>query len=247
MSIFYDFHVHSCLSPCGDNDMTPGNIAGMAAVKGLDAIALTDHNTCDNCEAFLYQAEKLGICGICGAEVTTAEEIHVVCLFEQESDAKAFSDELKEHRMKIKNNEKIFGEQLILDKDDNELSRDEFFLPAATDLTLEDTVILGKKHNAFIFPAHVDKTSNGILAILGDMPENPSFCLAEYHDKEKCGTLKAMYPTLSHMGVLTNSDAHFLWDINDAVNSLDVQKGTTIQETRQNIFKYLRGIGEKDN
>ena len=45
MMLYYDFHIHSALSPCGDADMTPNNIVGMASIKGLDAIAVSDHNT----------------------------------------------------------------------------------------------------------------------------------------------------------------------------------------------------------
>lgn len=45
---YYDLHMHSCLSPCGDDDMTPNNIAGMGVVARLDIMALTDHNSCRN-------------------------------------------------------------------------------------------------------------------------------------------------------------------------------------------------------
>ena len=58
--LFYDLHIHSCLSPCGDDDMTPANLVGMAAVKGLDVIALTDHNSCRNCPAALYHGKNYG-------------------------------------------------------------------------------------------------------------------------------------------------------------------------------------------
>ncbi len=242
--ITYDFHVHSCLSPCGDNDMTPGNIAGMAAVKGLNAIALTDHNTCDNCESFLYQTQKLGICGICGMELTTAEEIHMVCLFETLKDAMSFSDEIKKHRMKIKNNEKIFGEQLIIDKNDEVCGKDDFFLPAATDLGLDDAYKLATSYNAVVFPAHIDKTSNGLLGILGLMPETPKFCLAEYHDPSKKSELLRFNPCLSSMPYLTNSDAHFLWDINDGVNEIDVEASKNTDKMRADIFKFLRDLGK---
>ena len=37
--------MHSCLSPCGDMDMTPNNIVNMCYLKGLELIAVTDHNT----------------------------------------------------------------------------------------------------------------------------------------------------------------------------------------------------------
>ena len=60
-SLSYDLHIHSCLSPCGDDDMTPGNIVGMAAVKGLDVIAVTDHNSCKNCPAVLHFAGEYGL------------------------------------------------------------------------------------------------------------------------------------------------------------------------------------------
>ena len=76
----YDLHIHSCLSPCGDDDMTPANIAGMAALKGLEAVALTDHNTCRNCPAFMAAAREYGVLAVPGMEINTSEEVHAVCL-----------------------------------------------------------------------------------------------------------------------------------------------------------------------
>ena len=78
---YYDLHIHSCLSPCGDDDSTPNNIAGMASLKGLQIVALTDHNTCKNCPAIMKKAEEYGVTEIPGMELTTSEEIHVLCLF----------------------------------------------------------------------------------------------------------------------------------------------------------------------
>ena len=80
MELYYDLHIHSCLSPCGDDDMTPANIAGMAAIKGLDVIAVTDHNSCRNCPAVMAAAEEYGVLAIPGMEINTSEEIHAVCL-----------------------------------------------------------------------------------------------------------------------------------------------------------------------
>ena len=45
MKLYYDLHLHSCLSPCGSDDMTPADLAAMCALAGLDVVALTDHNT----------------------------------------------------------------------------------------------------------------------------------------------------------------------------------------------------------
>ena len=90
MEISYDLHIHSCLSPCGDDEMTPWNLVGMAKVLGLDAIALTDHNTAKNCPAFLQVAAAAGIRALPGMELNTSEEIHTVCLFRKLENALAF-------------------------------------------------------------------------------------------------------------------------------------------------------------
>ena len=114
MKYYYDLHIHSCLSPCGDDDSTPDSILGMGELNGLDLMALTDHNTCKNCPAFFEAAEKHGILPIAGMELTTAEDIHVVCLFPNLESAMSFSDEVEKRRIKIKNRTDIFGNQLIL-------------------------------------------------------------------------------------------------------------------------------------
>ncbi len=110
---YYDLHIHSCLSPCADNDNTPGNIAGMASLCGIDILALTDHNSCKNCPAFFEAARNFGIVPIAGMELTTAEDIHLLCLFEELEAALEFSDSVDKNRVRIKNRAEIFGEQLI--------------------------------------------------------------------------------------------------------------------------------------
>ena len=142
--LFYDLHIHSCLSPCGDGDMTPANIAGMAAVKGLDVIALTDHNSCRNCPAAMRHAEALGITLIPGMELTTSEEVHVVCLFPSLEAAMDFDSYVYAHLLPVKNRPDIFGEQLILDEKGYALRRlcqsirSEMEMQVASSLTEEE-------------------------------------------------------------------------------------------------------------
>ena len=81
MKLYYDLHLHSCLSPCGDNDMSPYNLANMAKLLGYDIIALTDHNSCENCESVIKLGKEIGLTVVPGMELCTAEEIHNVCLF----------------------------------------------------------------------------------------------------------------------------------------------------------------------
>ena len=92
MKLYYDLHLHSCLSPCGDNDMTPYNLVNLAKIFGYDIIALTDHNSCLNCESAMKVGEKIGITVVPGMELCTSEEIHNVCLFPSLEKAMDFSD-----------------------------------------------------------------------------------------------------------------------------------------------------------
>ncbi len=220
--LFYDLHLHSCLSPCGDNDMTPNNMAGMASLKGLQIAALTDHNSSKNCPAFLAACEKNGIVGIAGMELATSEEIHLVCLFEYLDAALGFSAEVEKHRFPIKNKPHIFGEQLILDENDEKIGEEEFLLINATALDLETAVSLARSYGAFVMPAHIDKQANGIIGILGTFPETPAFSYAELSDASAADALKAAHPALDGCTFLSNSDAHYLWDIHEAEEFIEL-------------------------
>ena len=125
---YYDLHTHSALSPCADNNNTPANLAGIAALSELQIMALTDHNSCKNCPAFFRAAEAYGVIPIAGMELTTAEDIHAVCLFPTLDAAMAFDSEVQKHRVLIKNRTDIFGDQLIMDEEDNVLCREEHLL-----------------------------------------------------------------------------------------------------------------------
>ena len=239
---YYDLHLHSCLSPCADNDMTPNNIAGMAALAGLNIVALTDHNSCKNCPAFFAAAKKQGLIPIAGMELTTAEDIHMICLFESLDDALAFDAEVDTHRIRFPNRTDIFGEQLILDENDELIGSESDLLSNATDLMLDDVPPLVLKNGGVCYPAHVDREANGILATLGTFPEYPIFHHAEFHDGEKIDDYRKMHPAINEMLTLVSSDAHYLWDIRDATNFFELEDEPYSSElVRRNLFLLLKG------
>ena len=150
MAFSYDFHIHSCLSPCGDDDMTPNNIAGMAAVKGLSIIALTDHNSCKNCPALLSIAPNYGITAIAGIELCTAEEVHVVCLFRTLEGAMDFDSYIHKHIMPVKNRPDIFGKQQIMNENDEIIGEEPLLLIGSTDISFDDVAALTKSHDGIM-------------------------------------------------------------------------------------------------
>ena len=139
----YDLHIHSCLSPCGDNDMTPNNLVQMALLSGCDVIALTDHNTCRNAPAAMEAGARNGLLVIPGMELCTAEEAHVVCLFETLEGALEFDHYIYENMPHVKNRPEIFGEQRLLDGEDGPVGEEENLLLVSSFVGVDQVVGLG--------------------------------------------------------------------------------------------------------
>lgn len=237
----YDLHIHSCLSPCADDDMTVNNIVGMAVLNGLRIVALTDHNSCANCSSFFEVAIAAGIVPVAGCELTTAEEIHLLCLFPSLEIAMDFDRVLSAYRMRFPNRPEIFGEQLILNSQDEVTGKEPFLLPPATALSLTEAHGLVSGCGGACLPAHIDRTSNGILAVLGAMPHEPVFPWVEYADYGKREGLEARYPTLRDRSILCNSDAHHLWDIAEGEHSLSFPDSVTDADgIRRLLISMLR-------
>ena len=156
INLFYDLHIHSCLSPCGSDDMTPYNIAGMAALKGLDVIAVTDHNSCKNCPAVLAAAKEYGILAVPGMEINTSEEVHAVCLFKSLEKAMEFDAYVYGRLLPVKNREDIFGKQEIYDCSDQICGHVENLLISSTDISFSGLWELVSTYDGVMFPAHID-------------------------------------------------------------------------------------------
>ena len=215
LSLTYDLHLHSCLSPCGDEEMTPANIAGMAAVLGLDVIALTDHNSSKNCPALMAAAREYGVLAIPGMELTTAEELHAVCLFARLEAALDFDQYVYQRLVPFPNKEEIFGRQLIYDCQDQICGTIPNLLINSTEISFEGLWELVRSFDGVMFPAHIDKSSTSLLSSLGMIPPDSKFTTAEVKDLKKLHQLKRDHPYLEHCRIISNSDAHYLEHIHE--------------------------------
>lgn len=234
LNLSYDLHIHSCLSPCGSDDMTPYNIAGMAAVKGLDVIAVTDHNSCKNCPAVLNAAEEYGVLALPGMELTTSEEVHAVCLFAELSKAMEFDAYVYERLLPVKNREDIFGRQLIYDCEDQISSTVENLLINSTTISFDNLWELVGSYGGVMFPAHIDKSSNSLISNLGFVPPDSRFAAAELKDIKKLHELMKMNPYLETCKIISNSDAHYLEDIKEPYFTI-----TAVEKTARAVIKSL--------
>lgn len=234
----YDLHTHSCLSPCGDNDMTPNNLVNMAALLGCEILAVTDHNTCRNAPAAVRVGEAAGVLVIPGMELCTAEEAHVVCLFEAVEAALAFDEYVAAHTMHIPNRPEIFGEQLILNERDEEIGRIDRLLITATEISVNDVQALVASYGGVAFPAHVDKDAYSVTAALGAIPPEAGFRAAELSGGADRAAVLRLYPELQDMILLRDSDAHYLHLMQENMAQVELPA-----RTAGVLLDVLRGCG----
>ena len=218
MDYFADLHIHSCLSPCGDNDMTPGNICGMAKIKGLDIIAVTDHNAARNLPACEEICSAYGLLLVPGMEITTREEVHLLGYFPTVEAAVDFGEMLREHLPKKKNKPAFFGQQLVMNSDDETVAEEDALLIGATDLSLSEAASRVTQWGGVPVPAHINRGSHGLLVNLGMMPETPFFPTVEMWNLLPCDE-----KALLGRHVLHSSDAHYLGDIRERENALKLK------------------------
>ena len=202
--------------------MTPANIAGMAAVKGLDVIAVTDHNSCRNCAPTMKMAEEYGVIALPGMELCTEEEVHVVCLFPDLYTAMDFDGYVYDKMLKIPNKEKIFGEQLLYNDIDDIIGKEPNLLLCNTSIRFDEVFALTDERNGIMIPAHIDKTTNSLIANLGFIPPDSQFTCAEVRDLNKLSGLLDTQLYLSRCRIISNSDAHYLEHINEPEHTIDV-------------------------
>lgn len=222
MNLKYDFHLHSCLSPCGDNDMTPYNLVNMAKLMGYDIIALTDHNSCLNCPAAIKAGEEAGITVVPGMELCTSEEIHTVCLFPTLEKALAFSEYVKETMPPVMNDESIFGNQYIMDHTDKILGKEELLLTTASGISIDDVVNDVARFDGVVYPAHLDRASYSVLSVLGFLYPEMNFTAAEFTHKAYIPQYEEKHGLLKEMKHFRGSDAHYLENMVEATTEIDL-------------------------
>ena len=201
--------------------MTPANVVGMARLKGLDVIALTDHNCALNLPAALAAGKALGVQVIPGLEVTSREDVHVLAYFDALEDALAFGQLVDAHLPWVRNQPDLFGSQRIMGIHDNPEGEWDKLLINATDFSVEELCALIARQGGVPVPAHINRGSNGMLGALGLMPPLPAHPVVEVSPCHDC-------PSYAIRGrlVLRSSDAHRLGHIAERVFALEVREAT---------------------
>jgi 3',5'-nucleoside bisphosphate phosphatase len=234
MKLTYDFHIHSALSPCALDEMTPNNIVNMALISNLDVIAITDHNSAKNVESIMNVAKDTSLVVLPGMEVESREEIHIVCLFSCVNDVMRMQELVYANLTMLKNKPKVLGSQLILDTEDEMLGTEDRLLSFATKLSFEEVIMKADEFGGIAIPAHIDRPSYSVISNLGMIPEDSKLtCLeiSQYADFEE---YKKKYKSYR---LLQSSDSHELGFIGVSQRTIDIE-GT--EKTPKHIIEFLK-------
>jgi len=227
-----DLHVHTALSPCASDDMTPPVIVAVALAEGLHMIAVCDHNSARNAAAVQAAAddaarvagERLTV--LAGMEITTVEECHVVALFPDAAAAAAAGSEIAESLPVADDSyEQFFGAQRLVDADGDETGREPLALAMASPLSVDQAVALVHRHTGLAVAAHVDRRTFGVIGQLGFFPGDAGFDAVEVSRHVTPGAEASEFTALG-LPVVHSSDAHYPADVGAARTILRVEEPT---------------------
>lgn len=218
-----DLHVHTCLSPCTELDMSPKEIVNRAKMKEIDIIGICDHNSSENSQAVIEVGKKMNICVIPGLEVASQEEVHVLALFDEAENALKLQEYVYKN-LPGENDEDTFGLQVIVNENDEVLGYNKKLLIGATTVPLEEVIRIIHSFDGIAVASHIDRESFSIISQLGFIPEGLELDALEISPhitfEEAKKRFKNNYP------ITCSSDAHYPDDIGKGSTSFLLKEGT---------------------
>jgi 3',5'-nucleoside bisphosphate phosphatase len=216
-----DLHIHSVLSPCAGLEMSPRDIVLRAREAGLDIIAITDHNSVENARCASEIGRKSDLLVLPGMELQTSEEIHLLAIFGDNDEALVFQKEVYDSLPPVENNPDYFGDQVVVDENDNIIRFENRLLLNSVQISLDDAISLIKSHGGIVIPSHIDNPTFSIISQLGYIPENLDFDALEIRDKENI-PLVLPFIMKKNLPFVTFSDAHYLADVGKRRTTLNL-------------------------
>jgi hypothetical protein len=221
-----DLHIHTCLSPCTELDMSPKQILTAAKKKEIDILGICDHNSSENSLAVMSAAKKMNISVFPGLEVTSQEEVHVLALFGDIENALKLQEYVYKN-LPGENDEEAFGMQVVVNENEEVLGLNNRLLIGATTIPLEGIIRIIHSFTGIAIASHIDRESFSLISQLGFIPDNLELDALEispaipFEDARK--RFKNDYP------ITCSSDAHYPHDIGKGFTSFLLEKGTVAE------------------
>ena len=243
-----DFHIHSCLSPCGDLAMSPSVIAKTLRARGIALAALTDHNSALNCPAFKIACEREGVVPLFGMEAQTSEEVHILCLFSRLSTALDFGAELYAMLPNIINQPEKTGDQVFVNEDDEVLGEVEKYLVVSTAYDIYSLADRVHALGGLVIPAHADRMAFSLTSQLGYIPDGEWDAIEMLRPPAPADESAApsnKFGAFPRKPVTQSSDAHFVEHIARRSFALDIESASLVQANGDTDIEQVRRALQK--
>lgn len=218
-----DLHIHTVLSPCGDIEMSPVAIINKAKEKALDIIGITDHNSTLMAPIIKEIGEREGVYVLCGAEITTREEVHVLAFVDGKNALSLLQEYLYRYLVKVPNNIEVFGYQLVVNKEEEVIFEEENLLIGAIDQSIEEVEEFIHSLGGIFIPAHIDKRANSLLSQLGFLPPDLNTDALELSANCVPEVFLTKNSYLTFNNFICSSDAHYIDDVGKCFTFLDIE------------------------
>ncbi len=224
-----DMHIHSVLSPCGDLDMSPVRIIHEAKIKGLDIIAITDHNASDHARLMIELGKQTGITVFPGLEVNTQEEVHCLALFENIEKTEMFQEYIDKNLPDIMNCPEKFGHQVVVNESEEIVAEKKKLLLSGVMVGISEVEKKVHELDGIFIPAHVDRKRNSIFSQIGFIPEDLKIDAIEISSNVDFKEFLNTKPALRKYAAITNSDAHYPENIAKSSTLYYMQEPTFVE------------------
>lgn len=231
-----DLHIHTLLSPCASVEMTPTNIITKAVEHGVDIIAITDHNACDNVEAVIAAAEGTSVTVLPGMEVETREEVHIVVLFDYMKQLRSWEIYVQQHMLGLINDESSFGGQFIVDANDEFIGIKPEMLLASLTCGIEEVTAKVSSIGGICIASHVDRPMYSILSQLGFIPADAALSAVEVSRRTTIAQARKQYGNIGNVPIITSSDAHTISDFVSGPKTVFHIEKPSLAEIKQALF-----------
>jgi hypothetical protein len=206
-----DLHIHTVLSACAEVEMTPPLIVAEALARGLDIIAITDHNATGNALAVREAAVGTELTVLLGMELQTREEVDLLCIFDTQPAIEAWQQYVDSGILSLHNDSSRFGPQFVVDQEGNFVGEEPRLLQAPTTIGLEDAARQVHVLGGLAIPAHIDRHHNGLMQMLGIWPVGLEADAAEVSPNLRPSQARRQFGSLPpDLALISSSDAHWL-------------------------------------
>jgi hypothetical protein len=237
-----DLHIHTCLSPCADWEMSPRRIIQRSREVNLDVIAVCDHNSAENVHAVACEGRRCGVQVLPGLEICSREDVHMLAIFDRLEQALAMQEIVYAH-LSGNNRPDLFGHQIVATEADEVLAENPRLLIGATRLGLADIVRATHALSGLSLAAHVDRPAYGIIHQLGFIPDGLEIDAVEVSHRLSLTAAKTSLPAIRNLPCVTASDAHLLSDIGRAGIALRLAAPTVAEVKLALQGLHGRGMG----